>query len=874
MIIRPEFLSWVVIAAGCFYSLYLCISVPKDVFFNGDGALKALLARQLSNGPWRFDLAERAEAWVTRLWQEGLYTYRPPFVYYLNQRYYISFPFPFSLLTSLFYKLWGYRGFYLIPLLSIWVLWLSFSRAIPAFFLDSWGGLLGLVILIFASPLTLYSAIYCEHTLAVTLGFLGIVIAFFLPDTANSGWLPNLLGGFLVGLSVWFRSECLALVATLTLLVFLGLTPEQTSIFAWYSTEQNLNFSEFLLTNRIAFVFVLGMIVSVFLLWLCNKLIYNRFLGVHALLVLEEFSWKKRIQEALTSFYQLNSSFLVHFPICIIPLAYLLTWSGQQLNFAKDIPVTLISVMAIIILAVLVNLRQQGMVKTKALVKDNIIYFLILLASCYLFDIANISLDKQMLFVYALYFIYTVGVSCLVDIAPGEVMVGGKQWGPRYLLPLIPFVTLLTVEQVKIIGANQEVFVVKGSWVLLLILLAIGVYKNIYQGGEFFYKTHQGIAPAIKSIEEDTNSIVAFSHQYAAQVLGFGLEKQKTFFRVEDSQAMVKLCQELVSQGLSSFPYVCYPYRPCQLLESPPEELEFSQDGQKFQIGINRSGIIGKYPFYEIVISATQTGLLAQKSEDKPTITPAANDLVCTILPTYNERDNISQLIERLLASVPSPYLVLVVDDNSPDETWQIVEDLAQQYPTPPQDSQFQSGVILCRRINEKGLTSALQRGIDDAINLYGAKIITWMDCDLSMPPEDVPQLITAIRAKKADMAVGSRWIPGGDDVAHGLMARMLSWIINRMAIVMLGNQVHDYTSGFIAVRSQVLEKIRLKGDYGEYCIDLLTRANRLGYKLVEVPYLCVPRIYGESKTGINLWDYLSKGRKYVATIWQLWQER
>jgi hypothetical protein len=105
-------------------------------------------------------------------------------------------------------------------------------------------------------------------------------------------------------------------------------------------------------------------------------------------------------------------------------------------------------------------------------------------------------------------------------------------------------------------------------------------------------------------------------------------------------------------------------------------------------------------------------------------------------------------------------------------------------------------------------------------------------------------------------------------------MARMLSWIINRMAIVMLGNQVHDYTSGFIAVRSEVLEKIRLNGDYGEYCIDLLTRANRLGYKLVEVPYLCVPRIYGESKTGINLWDYLSKGRKYVATIWQLWQER
>lgn len=874
MMIGTEFLSWGVIALGCFYSLYLCISVPKDVFFNGDGALKALLARQLSNGQWRFDLVERSQAWIARLWQEGLYTYRPPFVYYLNQRYYISFPFPFSLLTSLFYKLWGYRGFYFIPLLSTWVLWLSFSRVIPTFSLDNWESLLGLIILIFASPLTLYSAIYCEHTLAVALGFGGIVIAFFVPDTANTGWLPNLLGGFLVGLSVWFRSECLALVATLTLLVLLGLTPEQTSIFSWLNTEQSFDFSEFILANQIAFSFVPGMIVSVLLLWLCNKLIYNRFLGVHALLVLEEFSWKKRIQEALTSFYQLNTSFLVHFPICIIPLAYLLTWSGQQLNFAKSIPITLIGIVGIILLTVLVNIRWQGIAKTKALVKNNAIYCLIILASCYLFNRINISLDKPMLFVYALYFIYVVGVSCLVDIAPGEVMVGGKQWGPRYLLPLIPFVTLLAVQQVKILGATQEVLVARGIVVLLLVLLAISVYKNIYQGGEFFSKTHQGIAPAIKSIEEDTNSIVAFSHQYAAQILGFGLEKQKTFFRVEDSQAMIKLCQELVSQGVSSFPYVCYPYRPCQLLESQPEELQFTKDGQQFQIGINRSGIIGKYPFYEIVISAPNAALLSQKPEDKPTITPVATDLVCTILPTYNERDNIGQLIQRLLASVPSPYLVLVVDDNSPDETWQIVEDLAKQYPTPPQDSEFQSGVILCRRINEKGLTSALQRGIDDAINLYGAKIITWMDCDLSMPPEDVPQLITPIRAKKADMAVGSRWIPGGDDVAHGLMARMLSWIINRMAIVMLGNQVHDYTSGFIAVRAEVLEKIRLKGDYGEYCIDLLTRAYRLGYKLVEVPYLCVPRIYGESKTGINLWDYLSKGRKYVTTIWQLWRER
>lgn len=273
---------------------------------------------------------------------------------------------------------------------------------------------------------------------------------------------------------------------------------------------------------------------------------------------------------------------------------------------------------------------------------------------------------------------------------------------------------------------------------------------------------------------------------------------------------------------------------------------------------------------------------------------------VCTVLPTYNERHNMPPLIERLLACMPPPYLILVVDDDSPDGTWQVVEELAaranaappaqtlpgQPLPSPsetppgqPFSSLFEGeagrgSVALVRRTDARGLTSAIQRGIHEAIHTYGAGVVTWMDCDLSMPPEAVPRLVQAIVGGHADIAVGSRWIAGGADVAHGLMARVLSWIINRLAILMLGNQVHDYTSGFIAARAGLLEQIPLRGDYGEYCIDLLARAGRMGYRLVEVPYVCVPRKAGDSKTGVNLWDYLSKGRKYVATIWNLRQEQ
>ncbi len=238
---------------------------------------------------------------------------------------------------------------------------------------------------------------------------------------------------------------------------------------------------------------------------------------------------------------------------------------------------------------------------------------------------------------------------------------------------------------------------------------------------------------------------------------------------------------------------------------------------------------------------------------------------VCTVLPTYNEWDNIVPLVERLLAANEGEYRVLVVDDNSPDGTWQLVEGLMETYNT-----NGQTRVVLCRRTDEKGLTSAIQRGIDMAIQEYGAEIVTWMDCDLSMPPEDVPRLVAACAANGVDVAMGSRWVKGGQDIAHTFMARTLSRIINGFAMAVVSNRVHDYTSGFIAARAAVLQEIRLQGDYGEYCIDFLGRALKRGYQVVEIPYICVPREAGESKTGLSLLDYLDKGRHYVTTIWRL----
>ncbi len=239
--------------------------------------------------------------------------------------------------------------------------------------------------------------------------------------------------------------------------------------------------------------------------------------------------------------------------------------------------------------------------------------------------------------------------------------------------------------------------------------------------------------------------------------------------------------------------------------------------------------------------------------------------LACTVLPTYNERGNIRALIEGLLEHVAPPYMVLVVDDDSPDRTWELVEELAEEHNTdggPPR-------VVLHRRTTERGLTSAIQCGIDRAAADHGAQVVTWMDCDLSMPPADVPKLVECVR-QGADLAVGSRWAAGGADVAHGRMHYGLSRLINLFATLCLGRTVTDYTSGFVAARTALLTQFRLQGDYGEYCVDLLTRAVRSGARVVELPYTCVPRNAGDSKTGAGLWDYLTKGRKYVTTILRL----
>lgn len=235
---------------------------------------------------------------------------------------------------------------------------------------------------------------------------------------------------------------------------------------------------------------------------------------------------------------------------------------------------------------------------------------------------------------------------------------------------------------------------------------------------------------------------------------------------------------------------------------------------------------------------------------------------ISVILPTYNEHDNIIPLIMRTIQALPEEKEILVIDDDSPDGTAELVSNYCKE----------NSIVRLIIRKNERGLCTAVQRGINEATG----DIIVWMDCDLSMPPEKIPELVDKITNKGYDVAVGSRYVKGGKDRRTDsskfilYFHTALSRIIVTFTSLVLYKSFKDWTSGFIAVKSEVIKKIPLNGDYGEFFIEMMYRLLKKGYKVVEVPYELIPREHGESKTATNIFGFFVRGIKYIKCVLRL----
>jgi len=226
---------------------------------------------------------------------------------------------------------------------------------------------------------------------------------------------------------------------------------------------------------------------------------------------------------------------------------------------------------------------------------------------------------------------------------------------------------------------------------------------------------------------------------------------------------------------------------------------------------------------------------------------------VSVVLPTFNERENVGKVIASIRGSFADAEII-VVDDDSPDGTGQLVAQIAQGDPR----------VRLIQR-NERGLTSAIQRGVNES----RGEVVFWIDCDLTMSPATMLLLLKEIE-RGADVATGSRFVPRGKDARKSRMPVAFSAVINIAARALLGGALRDYTTGFVASRRRVLEQITLRGDYGEYCIDYLTRAMRKDFQVVEVAWVYTDRVFGESKTAPSFAVFIRRGWPYVTTILRL----
>lgn len=214
-----------------------------------------------------------------------------------------------------------------------------------------------------------------------------------------------------------------------------------------------------------------------------------------------------------------------------------------------------------------------------------------------------------------------------------------------------------------------------------------------------------------------------------------------------------------------------------------------------------------------------------------------ASDTLLIAIPTYNERENIGSLLSALLALYPAPH-VLVVDDNSPDGTGDLVADRAAGDPR----------IHLMRRDGKRGIGSAYRAAFAWAMErAYGLVVV--MDADGSHDPRDVGRLVDA--AAVADVVVGSRYVPGGR-IENWPFARLaLSGGGNALARLLVGNQVRDWTSGFKCYRRQVLEALpfeRIASEGYSFQVEILFHCQRGGWKLREIPITFVDRRLGRTK--------------------------
>jgi dolichol-phosphate mannosyltransferase len=214
------------------------------------------------------------------------------------------------------------------------------------------------------------------------------------------------------------------------------------------------------------------------------------------------------------------------------------------------------------------------------------------------------------------------------------------------------------------------------------------------------------------------------------------------------------------------------------------------------------------------------------------------------VLPTYQEAENVEDVLTRIRAVVPDAH-ILVVDDGSPDGTADLAEKAGQAL----------GAIDVLRRAEKTGLGPAYRAGFAWGL-ARDHDVLIEMDADLSHDPEVLPLLIATVREGGADLAIGSRYVPGGAVPGWPRNRRLLSQWGNRYIGLMLHLPVRDATAGFRAYRRTILEKIgleRVRADGYGFQIEMAYAVSKAGGTIVEIPITFRDRVRGVSKMSPNI---------------------
>ena len=229
---------------------------------------------------------------------------------------------------------------------------------------------------------------------------------------------------------------------------------------------------------------------------------------------------------------------------------------------------------------------------------------------------------------------------------------------------------------------------------------------------------------------------------------------------------------------------------------------------------------------------------------------------VIVILPTYDEAQNLPELVHRLLELGIPGLSLLVVDDNSPDGTGKLAEDLAQEYP---------GAIEVLHRPAKMGLGKAYVAGFKHAL-AKGADFLLTMDADLSHSPAYIPLLLD--KAEEYDVVVGSRYVSGGRDFRWKLPRRLLSRLGSWYARWATGLRLKDVTGGFRCFRSSALEELdldQIKSEGFAFQIEVAYACEKQGLRVLELPYTYLERASGRSKL---TWAIA------LEALWRVWEVR